>query len=837
MATGAVIARIISQYSDKGSKEAQRDIGKLGKNFDAFARKAGKAFAIAGAASAAFAIKIGIDSVKAAITAQAEQDRLSQILKVTTGATMEQISALNDQANALERIGVVSAGNVTQTQSQLATFDLQLSTIQTLTPAILDYVTAEKGAAASAEQFKTMTNGLAQALNGQFGALTRVGFVLDDQTKKMISNGTEAERANAIVKVLNSTYKGFNAALRDTPAGKLQVVANAFEALKTELGTALLPIVIELTTYLQTNLLPMLQVWTSANKDKIASSLKDIFEGLKKVIVKVSEFFGFISRNIGTLKLFGAILVGIFVGGKIVAGIGLLVTAIGLVTTALTLQTTAASTAAIATGFATGGASLVLGAAAAVFFYLEMSKVQKSIKGADEALIEHTGSIGNYSMSADRVYKSTEKVVKKLTKTEIAAAKAAKKFAAEAAKAAAEKLASLKAIAALTKAGATATSETDPIALEAARILLIKQGAVEEQKRFAAFVAARKFEIDSNNAATESAMRYADVLSVLADAKITSAEFEVLAAKWGVTTNAAQLYVQTIISVRDNEISAADVAALAETWGVTYEQASKYLDFFAALNDGILSESEINNLIDKWRFTRKEVKQYADAFAAADDGKIDLTEILALAAKWGMTQTAAEDYAKKILEKFGFNLDNFDGPISINDAWVAAYGSVESYKSIAEGVFTVPPTINDASNSASVGWFSAAGAVASYAAAVGAANSVIIKPPVIPPVIAPVIPPSVGGGGGYIPKVPRGAMLPEFMATGGIVNSPTLAMIGEGGPEAVIPLSKMGSMGGTTINVTVQGSVTSERDLTTMLRNALLMDQSNGSSITYSSAL
>jgi hypothetical protein len=42
----------------------------------------------------------------------------------------------------------------------------------------------------------------------------------------------------------------------------------------------------------------------------------------------------------------------------------------------------------------------------------------------------------------------------------------------------------------------------------------------------------------------------------------------------------------------------------------------------------------------------------------------------------------------------------------------------------------------------------------------------------------------------------------KAMATGGIVTSPTFALIGEAGPEAVIPLSKMGSMGGgVTINV------------------------------------
>ena len=39
------------------------------------------------------------------------------------------------------------------------------------------------------------------------------------------------------------------------------------------------------------------------------------------------------------------------------------------------------------------------------------------------------------------------------------------------------------------------------------------------------------------------------------------------------------------------------------------------------------------------------------------------------------------------------------------------------------------------------------------------------------------------------------------MANGGIVTSPTLALIGEAGPEAVVPLNRANSMGGVTINV------------------------------------
>jgi hypothetical protein len=161
------------------------------------------------------------------------------LLKVGVGATDSQIDSLNKQAEALEKVGVVGAGTVTQVQSQLATFNLQASTIAALTPSILDYVTAEKGAAATTEEFKTATNGLAQALNGNFSSLTRVGFVIDQNTRDLIKNGTEAQRTAAIVKVLDSTYKGFNASLRNTTVGGLQLLSNAADTAREAIGESL----------------------------------------------------------------------------------------------------------------------------------------------------------------------------------------------------------------------------------------------------------------------------------------------------------------------------------------------------------------------------------------------------------------------------------------------------------------------------------------------------------------------------------------------------------------------------------------------------------------------
>jgi hypothetical protein len=58
------------------------------------------------------------------------------------------------------------------------------------------------------------------------------------------------------------------------------------------------------------------------------------------------------------------------------------------------------------------------------------------------------------------------------------------------------------------------------------------------------------------------------------------------------------------------------------------------------------------------------------------------------------------------------------------------------------------------------------------------------------------------------------------MAEGGIVDSPTLALIGEAGSEAVIPLDKMGNMG-TNVVVNVAGSVISEGQLQSVIQDAL----------------
>ena len=368
-ATGAV--QNFSDAAGKGANDVSRSLNAMNRTATSKLGSLARMFGVvAVGAVGAYAVKLGKDAVQSATAAGVAQDRLRRLLLTTGGATEEQIAILNQHARALEATTVVTAENVTTVQSQLATFDLHGSTIARLTPAILDYVVAEKGATASASDFRSMTNGLAQALNGQFAALTRVGFVLDEETKKMIKSGTESERSAAIVKVLNSTYKDFAVTAGQTAAGAQINLAKAIGQVKTELGNALLPIIQTVQSAISAKLVPALQdlqerfanrsaieryfnILKSLGKDlvdfgvAIFNTFKPVFQdllipGLKIVIgafVGFIKVLGIVGRFIQKYPEVFQVLIGVL--ASVTAGVLAYRTSLMLTTKAKVILTTA----------------------------------------------------------------------------------------------------------------------------------------------------------------------------------------------------------------------------------------------------------------------------------------------------------------------------------------------------------------------------------------------------------------------------------------------------------------------------------------------------------------
>ena len=108
-------------------------------------------------------------------------------------------------------------------------------------------------------------------------------------------------------------------------------------------------------------------------------------------------------------------------------------------------------------------------------------------------------------------------------------------------------------------------------------------------------------------------------------------------------------------------------------------------------------------------------------------------------------------------------------------------------------------------------------------AAVGAVNAIISaynSIPLVPdiPKVPTINVPKLGNGAEAARPVAGRLGVPR-MAEGGIVTAPTLALIGEAGPEAVVPLDRMATGGGVTVNVT--GGLSTSAEIGQAVVNAL----------------
>jgi hypothetical protein len=139
-------------------------------------------------------------------------------------------------------------------------------------------------------------------------------------------------------------------------------------------------------------------------------------------------------------------------------------------------------------------------------------------------------------------------------------------------------------------------------------------------------------------------------------------------------------------------------------------------------------------------------------------------------------------------------------------ALVAAYNKFEWFR---DGINAIVNTV--------IGFFAGMvnAALGAVNAIISAYNSIPLLPdiPKAPTISVPKL------GGNEAPRPAAGRLgIPRF-AEGGIVTAPTLALIGEAGPEAVVPLDRMATGGGVTINVT--GGLSTSAEIGESVVNAL----------------
>ena len=209
----------------------------------------------------------------------------------------------------------------------------------------------------------------------------------------------------------------------------------------------------------------------------------------------------------------------------------------------------------------------------------------------------------------------------------------------------------------------------------------------------------------------------------------------------------------------------------------------------------------LQKLADGTKDAVDEAARYADVLKVIEDGQITTAEIEMLAKKWGITTKEVELYLTKLF--------------AANEELRKMLGYLDeiSKKKISTGIEQVRQT------TATIDQFI-------YTTALESVSNLNndIQDFMQSNRLAPA---TAESGMRVIPRVTSAIddFLAQFnsvpkMAEGGIVNSPTLAMIGEAGAEAVVPLDKMGNMG-TTVNINVAGSVISEGQLQSVIQDAL----------------
>ena len=347
MAVGAVVARILTQYSDKGSKAATKDINKMGKSFDKFAKKSAKAFGVAALAVGAFAVKIGKDAVEAAMADQKSQALLANSLRNTVGATDGAIAGVEKHITALQKQFSVVDDELRPAFGRLAAAFGSTTAAQEAMQIALD-VSAFAGV-----DLATATEAIIKASQGQYKALNRLVPGIGAATVATKDFGKITDKVSKIVGGAAATRAG-------TLEGKMAGLKIAFgEAMET-LGYALLPVLEKFATLLTTQLLPKIESFVALNKDKLAAGFALAAEMALNLLNTAVAFSNWCANNMGLVKGMAALIVGMFAVGRLAA----FVTAIQAITAAMVILRTTAVGAAIATALATGGSNLALGAAA-----------------------------------------------------------------------------------------------------------------------------------------------------------------------------------------------------------------------------------------------------------------------------------------------------------------------------------------------------------------------------------------------------------------------------------------------------------------------------------------
>jgi hypothetical protein len=278
----------------KSLNVANNDVESSSSKISDFGKKAGLAFAAAGVAAAAYAGKLLIDGVKSAIADEAAQAKLATTLKNVTGATDDQIAAVEKQ--------ILKTSLLTgKTDDELRpSFDRLLRSTKDVTKAQELQSIALDISAGSGKSLEAVSNALAKSAEGQNTALGKLGVGISAAELKTMS-------FEQITAKLSETFKNQASQQADTFAGKMARLNVAFDEGKESVGSFVLDAITPMVETFISQVVPAIQKFAEEIGPKLQPVIKFLGTYIQEVLLPAfKSIWGFINDFL--IPIFSAIL-------------------------------------------------------------------------------------------------------------------------------------------------------------------------------------------------------------------------------------------------------------------------------------------------------------------------------------------------------------------------------------------------------------------------------------------------------------------------------------------------------------------------------------------------
>ena len=253
MATGSrtLTLKLLADIDNfqKNLKSADNNVGGFQSGLEKFSKAAGAAFLAAGAAAAAYAGKLAIDGVKAAIADEAAQLKLAKSLQNVTGATEEQIKATEDYILKTSLAFGVTDEDLRPSLDRLVRSTKDVTEAQKLQTLALNI------SAGTGKELTAVSEALARAHDGNFASLKKLGVSIDESIIKQ-------KNFDAATALLATTFKDQATAQADTFDGKLRRLQIAFDEGKETVGSFILDAITPLVDVIVRYVVPAVSAFT-----------------------------------------------------------------------------------------------------------------------------------------------------------------------------------------------------------------------------------------------------------------------------------------------------------------------------------------------------------------------------------------------------------------------------------------------------------------------------------------------------------------------------------------------------------------------------------------------